>query len=433
MLNTFFLNGNIDFITDLFLVIIIAVAIVGIVGRLYKKINFFESLPNVAVSLGILGTFVGICIGLYNFDVRDIDKSIPGLLGGLKTAFITSIAGIIASIIMRIVYECKRDREERKFKYDDPVPILNDISNNIKEIKGSTEDATVAFLKCFRSDEEYSLVSQVKLIRQEMIDSRREIKQALTEFTEKLAEVSTKSIVDALEKVIAEFNVLLNELASENFKELSLAMTNLNKWQENYKKQIDATENRIDNIASNTEEIYTKLKDLTVSLEGLEKHLAGISVSVENLSVDGKDLEKAVGQLSDQNSTLREAIEQIKEIGEKAKSVVPDINLNITKMTEALGASVNRCSESLENTAKTFAEENGKAVIELQEKIAVSQKSLTESVNHLEKHLEEQLDKSLGSLASSLASLSEKFVSDYMPLTERLREVVRLAETIDAK
>ena len=433
MLNTLFSNGDAELITTFFLYLIGAVVVTGLFLRIFKKRNVVEVLPNVAVSLGILGTFWGICIGLYNFDVHDIDKSIPGLLDGLKTAFVTSIAGIMASIFMRAVYEVKSGFETRKVKYDDPVPILNDISNNLRDMKRSTEEAAAAFLKCFKSDEEYSLVSQVKLIRQEMIDSRREIKQALTDFTEKLAEVSTKSIVDALEKVIAEFNVLLNELVSENFKELSLAMTNLNKWQENYKEQIDATENRIDNIASNTEEIYTKLKDLTASLESLEKHLAGISVSVENLSVDGKDLEKAVGQLSDQNSTLRESIEQIKEIGEKAKSVVPDLSENITKMTEALGASVNKCSESLENTAKTFAEENGKAVIELQEKVAVSQKSLTESVNQLEKHLEEQLDKSLGSLASSLASLSEKFVSDYMPLTERLREVVRLAETIDAE
>lgn len=45
-------------------------------------------------ALGILGTFTGIIIGLLNFDTESIDTSIPVLLDGLKTAFITSIVGM---------------------------------------------------------------------------------------------------------------------------------------------------------------------------------------------------------------------------------------------------------------------------------------------------------------------------------------------------
>ncbi len=45
-------------------------------------------------ALGILGTFIGIIIGLLNFNTESIDTSIPVLLGGLKTAFITSIVGM---------------------------------------------------------------------------------------------------------------------------------------------------------------------------------------------------------------------------------------------------------------------------------------------------------------------------------------------------
>jgi hypothetical protein len=64
-------------------------------------------LPNIAVSAGILGTFCGIYIGLQQFDVLDINGSIPSLLDGLKTAFITSIAGSIASILMKLSFEIK--------------------------------------------------------------------------------------------------------------------------------------------------------------------------------------------------------------------------------------------------------------------------------------------------------------------------------------
>lgn len=57
---------------------------------------------------------------------------------------------------------------------------------------------------------------------------------------------------------------------------------------------------------------------------------------------------------------------------------------------------------------------------------------IKEGVLALDKELEKSLTDSLTSLGKQLASLSEKFVQDYLPLTERLREVVRLAKKTEA-
>jgi hypothetical protein len=57
--------------------------------------------PALLASLGILGTFVGIVVGLLDFDPGRLDESIEGLLEGLKTAFVSSIAGILASLVFR--------------------------------------------------------------------------------------------------------------------------------------------------------------------------------------------------------------------------------------------------------------------------------------------------------------------------------------------
>lgn len=53
-------------------------------------------------AIGVLGTFVGIAIGLSTFDVTDLDGSIPRLLDGLKLAFSTSIIGLGASTAYKI-------------------------------------------------------------------------------------------------------------------------------------------------------------------------------------------------------------------------------------------------------------------------------------------------------------------------------------------
>src|SRR5690606_20027336 len=65
--------------------------------------RFLEYAPTLMTSLGILGTFVGIVIGLLHFDTNAIDASIPKLLAGLKTAFITSIAGMFAALLFNSV------------------------------------------------------------------------------------------------------------------------------------------------------------------------------------------------------------------------------------------------------------------------------------------------------------------------------------------
>ena len=74
------------------LVFLIAIAL----DKEGKRKRFIEYAPTLMTSLGILGTFWGVVLGLLDFDTINIDRSIPNLLSGLKTAFVTSILGMLA-------------------------------------------------------------------------------------------------------------------------------------------------------------------------------------------------------------------------------------------------------------------------------------------------------------------------------------------------
>lgn len=67
-------------------------------NRFRKEKNNIEYMPSVLTTLGVLGTFIGITYGLYNFNTTNISTSISDLLNGLKMAFATSIAGMVCSI-----------------------------------------------------------------------------------------------------------------------------------------------------------------------------------------------------------------------------------------------------------------------------------------------------------------------------------------------
>jgi DNA-binding ferritin-like protein len=65
----------------------------------FLNLRYWVSLPNVFVGIGILGTFVGLALGLADFDPEKISDSINNLLPGMKTAFVTSIWGMLLSIL----------------------------------------------------------------------------------------------------------------------------------------------------------------------------------------------------------------------------------------------------------------------------------------------------------------------------------------------
>lgn len=57
--------------------------------------------------LGILGTFIGLSLGLNSFngnDIYTISDNVGPLLEGMKVAFHTSVYGIFFSLIFNVVY-----------------------------------------------------------------------------------------------------------------------------------------------------------------------------------------------------------------------------------------------------------------------------------------------------------------------------------------
>lgn len=68
--------------------------------------NVAAQIPGTLTSLGLLGTFVGLVVGISNIGFSSVDAalgSIEVLLSGIRTAFFTSIVGVIFSILFNIL------------------------------------------------------------------------------------------------------------------------------------------------------------------------------------------------------------------------------------------------------------------------------------------------------------------------------------------
>ena len=70
------------------------------------RASFADALPGLMTSLGFLGTLVGLWQGLSGFNMSDsaaVQQSIVTLVPGMRTAFLTSIFGVIGSVLFTLI------------------------------------------------------------------------------------------------------------------------------------------------------------------------------------------------------------------------------------------------------------------------------------------------------------------------------------------
>lgn len=212
--------------------------------------TYVEYAPSLMTSLGLFGTFVGILLGLLNFDTHKIDASIPILLEGLKTAFITSIIGMAFAILFKIkqTHYIDASRAEQLKKNPDTIEEVG--PKEIHNILTRNQAALVVIAKGIGGNDERSLVGQLQSLRTEVTDLRTAIIQRqeefetnlwgkLDKFAEMLSKSATQQVIDALREVIIDFNQKLTEQFGENFKRLDDSVKKLVDWQDNYKKQLN--------------------------------------------------------------------------------------------------------------------------------------------------------------------------------------------------
>lgn len=112
--------AKIDTMTYVYTGVVIGATLVGWIyiwyqknnGNLILKRRWIEQIPSFISTLGVLGTFWGITEGLMDFDSMNLEISIPNLLDGLKTAFFTSLAGMIGSLVLSRVVSRYYDKQD---------------------------------------------------------------------------------------------------------------------------------------------------------------------------------------------------------------------------------------------------------------------------------------------------------------------------------
>lgn len=82
---------------------IILVFFIFFLINLIKSKRLHSQSSDILITIGIGFTFLGIFLGLIDFDANDVENSIPKLINGIKTAFSISIFAIFGSLLLKLI------------------------------------------------------------------------------------------------------------------------------------------------------------------------------------------------------------------------------------------------------------------------------------------------------------------------------------------
>jgi len=393
---------------------------IGLLGALniWGKSNFLNNLsssvPQFLISVGILGTFYGIFIGLIEFNAAKINESILNLIDGLKLAFITSIMGIGSAIVLRIVRQVVPKKQEEKEEVT-----AEDIHYQLTEL-----------INAINSDSDTSLGSQIQKMRLETNDNLNNLNKSFTEFAEKMAENNTKSLIEAIEQVMKDFNTKINEQIGDNFKRLNEGVEKLVVWQDNYKNQMA--------------EMIEQFTTASQGIETAKENLIQIAEKMENLPKAADDMKTLIETTQVQINDLGDKMSAFVEMKDKATNVMPDIEKKLSEMSDNVSNLVTQMVTNLNTSSENLQENVQKQLQDMQtssntfndflkEAIRESTDNLNGQIKKLDEAMQEGLSRVMKLMSDRLVSLSNKFVEDYTPLTERLKQIVNISRSSSSK
>ncbi len=350
-------------------------------NRLYSIANQGSSL---LVTLGILGTFVGISIALTNFDTSNINQAIPLLLSGLKTAFYTSVAGLLASLIFRVIKSClSKDKSA-----GDSHAVLVQISDNIVDVR----DALIG-------EGDASLSTQMSKVRDALIGEGDaslstqigKLRLDFQSFAEKITKDSSKALIEALENVIKDFNAKINEQFGENFKRLNEAVGKLLAWQIEYKQQVQE-------LTAIFEEAKTGIVVAQESITKIEKSSSKIPEQMAKIA--------EVFELTDTRmKELYNGLSSLAELRLQAEAAVPFLQKQFETMTgnfktiaDDFQASVAEQLTAIQTTQSEFQDNNKAELEKITEGFATTNKDIQGMLSKSTTDTSEMLNKSVASL-----------------------------------
>jgi hypothetical protein len=385
-----------------------------------------RAVPGAMTSLGILGTFIGLSIGVsgLSLDLRTpaVDSAaltapVLDLLSGMTTAFSTSIMGIVLALrwMVRERYSMRlaeRQSETLVAQIEDLFPsvgpdgawfyalrIAAEQKNTVKSL--GTDIAT-------RVVEGLDLSFQTHLVPQ--------IAQ-MGEIIDKVANLSGAAQIEGMEKMVERFGDLLGDRMRSQFDNLANTIESLCAWQNETKQSLD--------------QVLVRLRETTE----VQDHMMATSSRAAEL------FQTSLGELGEMHQRLSGALESFRNLGDQMRELSAETQANQAPLFDRMQGLQVALQGAMEDLSRlttthqsavdaqlqrvgTLMEASGRQASALDERLSASMAKFVEDCRQGVQITFGQFDEQLGKLAATLSGTVHE-------TEETVRELSAKLHTID--
>lgn len=479
------MNLSIPASTWLWLAAIITVFVICLVLVIkFKKSNkllanrrIVEYFPTFVSTLGVLGTFYGITVGLLAFDTADLDKSIPGLLDGLKTAFFTSLAGMIGSMILSAFISRKQDQndggvsdinqaagticqavqqmselnkatierlseqmaeqeKDRKAFYRS----MGDVMDKVKESQSAIAE-TLQSINTSQGSAASALDSIVILQRSQegALDSIKETATSMVNSIGSLEEVTSAQTesLDAMRKYseeVSEFTHHVPEIL-DVVGGISTTQDEINEQVQKLKDILDAEVDQIERSMDKTNSLLERKFDEFTELLKKSNTEALVEVMKTVTAEFQKQMDALISKLIQENfDQLNQSVERLNQWQQENKEMIASLTRQYKEMAdnfEATSTSLDRVKDDTES----LVSEGGKLrqIVDALNEVIVNDEKFIKTADHLQKTAELS-QSNMEAFEASTKALNEwvrkqrNFVDGVTLLIEKLEELAKIKD-----
>ncbi|MCR4891741.1 MAG: MotA/TolQ/ExbB proton channel family protein [Lachnospiraceae bacterium] len=365
--------------------------------------DILNQVAGVMTGLGILGTFIGLTLGLQSFNTgttAEITNSIEPLMRGIKVAFHTSIYGMVFSLTFNFVYKRRLSDAEaavrafldsyRKYVLPDTTTDgINRMMGMQKEQTDAVKDLTISM--AHQISEELGMTLEPQFNR---------FDKTIRDF----GNMATKNQMDALSAVVNAFVKEMNTSLDNSFKQLSETISDTLAVQKENDKQIQM--------------LYAKTAGTAESMETISRQTEKVVTSLERYSREVHEIERQIGRTAD---TLREQGESAERVlsGEKAHlSDLRDSRKAMDSSVELLTEELKRQSEVL----KAFQ----KSLDDLPKNVDHTFHIINENLQDVERHFQ----KSVLEVKNAVERVPEAVAYSYEGIEQGFDRAARAVESL---
>ena len=360
----------------------------------YMNLRFWNSVPALLVGLGILGTFVGLVGGLIPFsgisfeETGEIRSAIEGLLSGVSTAFVTSVWGMLLSLLFNWMEKSCIGWVSRKIAM---------LQRGLDQLFTLTTQEEIAF----RQEDE--LAQQTQALKAFSTDLANEIKSAMAQ--------GRQEIIAEFRNAPETFSNAIGEQLTPSLNHLNSAVTDSTTT---LKSTMEDGNQQILQLLSNTHQVLSTMieKQLASNLDNLNSVVSEIKQTiVEGNQEVLRELRNApdafgevlVAKFSPIFNNLNSAVEALQR--HKEESSADAIQQLVVEFQQSLSGSATAQMEALAETVNKASQ----SLITLPEQLAGMMLGVQEQVNQTRQLLSETSQNQTEQVKIMMESVSNTF------------------------